>query len=404
MSNWWDDLMKGLGNFWNGDGSHGKGKPAPVAGRMVSGNPSAGNVLGLGNQTVTGSPSSGLSGQESDFLHSLRNPQTSQYGPLVPNYVPNPAFQQTQQPQETPLPSMADAIAQAQQMWNQLGGGGYKPAAHVNYDPLRQDARGRANEYDAKMAALYNSLSSDFQNSGQGIAANYDQGAAQQQAAAQQAQQTIQQASDAANSDNQANLAALGIQQANQNIQDSGQSLSDQTAAAIADSALRQQAASTQMAGDKQASVQANNETSQAAHLAGGEEQSRIQDQLSQLLAQYALQEQQANTQIDQQNAAGAQQAQQNKASFLSSQANNLLSNAWQSRQYQDQVAQQQYQAMLQQQALQQQAAQQQSNADQASKLLHDLTNAKGNKVSGTDYAPFLKFLLPSAPGAIKVG
>lgn len=409
MANWWDDLLKKLApgafggkQFQGVTNKQGQG----LSGQQFQGltNPQFQGVSAPQFQGLSGSQQSSANSQESDFLNSLRHPQTSSYGPLVPNYVPNPAFQQQTTVPDTPLPSMADALAQATAMWNKLGGGGFTPTSHVSYDPLRQDATKRAGEYDAKLAAMYGALSNDFSGAGAGIAQNYDQGAAQQAAQAQAAQQQIQQASDAANATNQQNLAALGIQQANVNTQDSGQSLADQTAAAIADSAARAQTAQAQMTGDKQASLKSNTDTAQAAQLAGSEEQNRVQDELSKLLAQYALSEQQANTQIDQQNAAGVQNASQNRASFISGQANNLLSNAWQTQQYKDQMAQQQYNMLLAQQAQAAQAQQQQSNADQANAFLQQLLSSKGDKVTGTDIAPFLKYVLPSAPGALKVG
>src|SRR5690606_33274867 len=122
------------------------------------------------------------------------------------------------------------------QAMNQVGGVG-----RVSYDPLRNDARQRGAEYDARLEAMYNQLAQSLRNDAKEAGTRY-QGAIDQSAErSADTQRNIQMASDVAADRNAEVLRNLGIEEAQGNIVRQGRDLSTQTARNVADAAARGQ-------------------------------------------------------------------------------------------------------------------------------------------------------------------
>lgn len=220
----------------------------------------------------------------------------------------------------TDLPSFMSFLQQAME---QVGGVG-----RVSYDPLRQDARSRGAEYDARLNAMYNQLANSIRDDGQTVQQSY-QGAIDDTAARSAAtQQQIQGASNVADDRNQQVLANLGIEQAEANAIAQGRDLNTQTAGAVADAAARGQIATDRLTTGQQAAAEHNTNLAGAAGLEGNLQRARVQSELASLLAQYDMQEQEAN-----------RQAQQQALSQSMGLANALYEDAWRQRGYDDDVS-----------------------------------------------------------------
>lgn len=217
----------------------------------------------------------------------------------------------------TELPSFMDYLRQAM---DQVGGVG-----RVSYDPLRQDARGRSTEYDARIAAMYNQLQNSMRDDGKQLQGTF-QGAIDDTAArGADTQQQIQAASNAADDRNLEVLRNLGIEEAQGNIVNEGRDLNTQTADAVADAAARSQISGDALQRNQTSAATHNTNLVGAAGLEGNLQRARIQSELSSLLAQYDMQEQEANRQNQQQ-------------SFAQSMglANSMYEDAWRKQGYND--------------------------------------------------------------------
>ena len=195
----------------------------------------------------------------------------------------------------------------------------------ISYDPQRADARNRSSEYDARLAAMYGQLQNRMRDDNTALQSTY-QGAIDDSAARNAAaQQQIQAASNAADDRNAQVLANLGIEQAQGNIVNEGRDLNTQTANAVADAAARGQISGDALSRNQQSAAQAGNSLVGAVGLEGNLQRARVQNELSQLLAQYDMQEQEANRQAQQQSFAQAMGL-----------ANAAYDDAWRRQGYQD--------------------------------------------------------------------
>lgn len=271
-----------------------------------------------------------------------------------------------QAPQETQMPGTYESFLRQAQ--NILGG-----PQTVSYDPLRQNARSNASDYDAKIGAMYNQLVNSIKGDAPAIQQNYQTGINDSSARATQTQGTIQNASDAAAAKNEETLKNLGLGEAAGNIVAQGRDINTDTARAVADSAQRQQVVGDQIGQRQTASVAHNTNLAGAAGLEGTEQRSRIQSELANLLAQYDVQEQAAN-----------QQAQQNYLSQQSSLAQALLGDAWNRQNYQDELSKYLYE--------QQAAANRPSGAQVGMNVLRQLQAAYPD-LSWDDYSKILAAL-----------
>lgn len=247
------------------------------------------------------------------------------------------AYLPKQQPQteDTGLPSFLANLMEALGM---VDGG-----SSVDYDPLRNDARSRGAEYDARLAAMYNQLQGEMRNDGAGIQQNY-QGAIDQNAMrTAEAQQSLQGASDAASDRNLQQLQALGIGEAAGNIVEEGRDLNSDTARAVQDAVARGQISGENLSQNQQSAGAHNTNLVGAAGLEGNLQRARVQSELGSLLSQYDMQEQEAN-----------QQAQQQSLSQAMSLAGALTDDQWKRQGYQDDLSQ----YLAEQQSAQQQGMQ----------------------------------------------
>lgn len=299
-SNFWTDLGRSLGNF-------------------------AGPVFGPGTQHGTGT---GFG----DYMFGS-NPNNQ---PLAKNINRRSlkAGQVVNQQEDTPLPSFLSNLMEALGIVGDGGG-----MDRVSYDPLRNDARSRSTEYDARLNAMYNQLQGSIRDDGATIQGNY-QGAIDQNATrSAEAQQQIQGASDAAQASNMQQLQALGLGEAAGNIVAKGQDLNTQTAGAVQDAAARGQISGDALQQNQQSAGAHNTSLVGAAGLEGNLQRARVQSELASLLAQYDMEEQQANQQVDQFNA-----SQRNSSlGQAMSLAQQLYGSEIDQRDYRDQLAQMQY-------------------------------------------------------------
>lgn len=220
---------------------------------------------------------------------------------------------------DTQLPSFMSFLEEAM---------GQSPVDRVSFDPQRNNARQRGTEYDARLAAMYEQLQNSMRQDGATTQQNF-QGAiddtAQRSAAAQQ---QIQAASNAADDRNAQVLANLGIEQAQGNIVQEGRDLNTQTADAVADAAARGQIAGDALQQNQQSAGALNTSLVGAAGLEGNLQRARVQSELASLLAQYDMQEQEAN-----------RQAQQQSFTQAMGLANAQYEDAWRQRGYEDDMS-----------------------------------------------------------------
>lgn len=217
---------------------------------------------------------------------------------------------------DSQLPSFMSFLEEA------MGNSG---VSRVSFDPQRNNARQRGTEHDARLAAMYEQLQNSMRQDGATTQQNF-QGAiddtAQRSAAAQQ---QIQAASNTADDRNAQVLANLGIEEAQGNIVQGGRDLNSQTADAVADAAARGQISGDALQQNQQSAGALNASLVGAAGLEGNLQRARVQSELASLLAQYDMQEQEAN-----------RQAQQQSFTQAMGLANAQYEDAWRQRGYED--------------------------------------------------------------------
>lgn len=260
-------------------------------------NRNIGNFLGSIGEWATGSPRTPGGGVGDSMWGSAASGPTkfsgTSGGSFGPAPDPTPVMPQQFDMPQSFMAYLTDALENS-------------PVARVSFDPQREDARRRGSEYDARLAAMYNQLQGSMRNDNTALQGSY-QGAIDDAAARNAAvQQQIQASSNVADDRNAQVLKNLGIEQAQGNIVNEGRDLNTQTAKSVADAAARGQITGDALGRNQQSAAQAGNSLVGAAGLEGNLQRARVQDQLSQLLAQYDMQEQEANRQAQQQSFAQA--------------------------------------------------------------------------------------------------
>lgn len=252
-----------------------------------------------------------------------------------PAKMARPVFEKTTPPEaNTGLPSFLSNLLESLGMVGTVDAGD-----GPNFDPLRQDARNRGSEYDAKLAAMYNQLQGAMRQDGAGLQQSY-QGAIDQNAQrTDQTEASIQGASDAAAARNLQQLQALGIGEAAGNIVAEGRDLNSDTARAVQDASARGQISGNNLSQNQQSAAQHNTNLVGAAGLEGNLQRARVQSELSSLLAQYDMQEEQGREEARQR----AQQAQQSALSQAMGLAGAITDDQWQARSYEDELARLKY-------------------------------------------------------------
>lgn len=353
----WDNLLRQATNFAGDVGRWFEGKPNAPMGR------GAGDyIYGLPANSSNRPGSRGSRSRGGSFGPTPMKPPTS---PIQEN---------------TPLPGFLSNLMEAL---------GYvsdpDPIARVSYDPLRQDARNRQAEYDAHLAAMYKQLQGSIRDDGTALQGTYDQAIDDTAARAEEAQAAIQGASDAAAARNLQQLQALGIGEAAGNIVAEGRDLNSQTADQIADAASRGQISGDLLQQNAQSAQQHNTNLVGAAGLEGNSQRARLQNELSQLLAQYDMAEQQANQQIDAQNQQMRSQA-FNQALGL---AEAITGNQWDQRRYQDELSR-----FLYEQELNRQQGNQPNKIDQSLEFIQRLMSMpRFQDKSVEDLAPIIDMI-----------
>lgn len=271
----------------------------------------------------------------------------------------------------TELPSFMSFLQQAME---QTGGAG-----SISYDPLRQDARRRGSEYDARLNAMYNQLANSIRDDGATIRENYRGAIDDTAARSATTQQQIQGASNVADDRNQQVLANLGIELAAANQIAQGRDLNTQTADAVADAAARGQIAADRLTTGMESAATHNTNLAGAAGLEGNLQRARVQSELAALLAQYDMQEQEAN-----------RQAQQQALSQSMGLANALYEDAWRQRGYEDDVTRWLYE--------QQQGAMQPQRTDPMQYSMNFISQLMNDPMfQDVDVSDIIKLLGPAA-------
>jgi hypothetical protein len=212
--------------------------------------------------------------------------------------------------------SIAEAISRAMSM---VGGGS------VNYDPQRNELRGRASENDARLEAMYKQLQGSYAADVPKIEGIYDEASAGVNESTDAGVANINAAYDKARADQTAQLEALGIGDAAGVIAGAGQDAGAQQAAAVGALETNRGANVSQLTGDRAASSEASRRIGQAAGLEGNLQRAGNQSRLQQLLAEIDMMEQQEN--------ASLAQSQQSQAFSL---AQSMVDDNWRQRQYAD--------------------------------------------------------------------
>lgn len=310
-----------IGDWWTNVGRQG----ANLAGDI-------GNWLGGRNPIKHGQGAGDYAfGVPSTSVRRSGRPGGNTFGPPVaPEEGPS---------QNTSLPDLESFLSRAMEL---MGGGGQ--LGRVSYDPLRDDARTRSTEYDARLNAMYDQLQGSIRDDGASIQENYGGAIDQNAARSEQTQQQIQGAGNAAADRNVQALQSLGIGEAAGNIVAEGRDLNTQVAGSVQDAAARGQISGDALQQNQQSSGAHNTNLVGAAGLEGNLQRARVQSELGSLLAQYDMEEQSANQQIDAQNA----QMQQSRQSSGLGLAQALYGSAWDQQKYTDELAQMQYEMQAQ--------------------------------------------------------
>lgn len=213
--------------------------------------------------------------------------------------------------------SIAEALARAMSM---LPGGG-----SVNYDPQRNELRGRASENDARLEAMYKQLQGSYAADAPTINAAYDEATASTNETTDQGVGNINAAYDKARADQTAQLAALGIGDAAGVIAGAGQDSGAEQANAVANLEQNRGANVNQLGANKRAAGAFNTQIGQAAGLEGNLQRAANQSRLQQLLAEIDAQEQGENAQLQNSNRGAAM-----------SLAESLVAEDWREQEYRD--------------------------------------------------------------------
>lgn len=330
-----DKNRNGIPDEYERPGALGPGFKSNASSRSVGGTLPRGSANGVTSASNPPRPGSLGPGYKTGVASAQRGIFTPSgvTGGIAAGLAPNPGrmmggkvFEKTQpQMDETALPSF---LANLMESLGMVGG------SDVNYDPLRQDAQSRGAEYDARLSAMYNQLQNSMRQDGTAIQGNYQEAVDQNAQRTTEAAQSVQGASDAAAERNLQQLQALGIGEAAGNIVAQGQDLNSDTARAVQDTQARGQLSGNNLVENQQSAGAHNANLVGAAGLEGNLQRARVQSELSSLLAQYDMEEQQAR-----------QQAQQSSLSQAMGLAGALTDNQWQTQTYQDDLARAQYEA-----------------------------------------------------------
>lgn len=361
ITDWWNN---GLGAFFT-DSARNLGNLAGTIGNWLTSRPDYPKGKGPGDQMFGPAPERVGAGNGS----GTRIGAGGYFGPSPADII----SQGLSSLQNTPLPSYQDALSQAASMLNQMGyDPGYVDVNSISWDPLRQDAKSREADYDAKIAAMYNALTNNVRTKdASDIKQNFADALSSVKDSAQRAATGTTQAAQAAQANNIDVLKRLGQEEAAARIIEQGRDLNTAAAQQVGTINQRGQAAEDAVARKQQASLDYNTGMAGAYGLQGANARDALKQQLASLLANYDMQEQQARASAQAQNASRASQAQ----SVLMSLANNVLGNDWNTIKYNDSLSQQKLQAAQQQAAAQQAAQQQAANQQAAMQWLLQLTN-----------------------------
>lgn len=173
-----------------------------------------------------------------------------------------------------------DFIAQARQIV------GSSQQQYLNDIAAKEAAlRQNANQNLDTIGKDYAALSAFISGQSAPISSAFQTGIDQSGAAGATAQSAIQQATSAAQAQQQAILANLGIQDANIAIANNGNTLEAQMAANVADSAGRTQATQDRLSQNQQSALNANTMSGNAAALEGQGQRNRITQNLASAIA-----------------------------------------------------------------------------------------------------------------------
>lgn len=292
-NNWWMDRGRDALNFL--------GEVArPFRGQTVIG-------AGYGDHMLGSNPNDKAAGLLGTFRDGSRpKPKgVMQYdrpaGPGLNGDMPGVGGEQEAMREQT----LADFLRQASELIGSGGGGGGIPG--VNYDPQRNELRGRAGENDARLEAMYRQLRGSIDADAPVLQQSYQTAIDSTRQNATDAQAQTQAATDSANTRNSQVLANLGIQEAQGNIIEQGNDLNTQTAQRMADQAVKGQAAGDRLVSNQATALTHNTNIGNAAGLEGNLQRASNNARLQALLAEIDMKEQQDNQAIAAQNASMAQ-------------------------------------------------------------------------------------------------
>lgn len=295
--------------------------------------------------------------------------------------------------QDTPLPSLQDALAQAQALMKSSGWNpGYIDVNSISYDPLRNNAKQTEATNSAKLQAMYKQLTNSSKVAdNKASKQSFDQAKADTKAIGNAAVNQINEAAGAASDRNAEVLKNLGLGDALVNQVKQGTDANSAAAANAATAAANSQTAQQAVAQKAQASQDYNTQMGDAYSLQGGEQVGALKQQLASLLANYDIQEQQARLSAQDKNASLAQNEQNTKMSL----AQALLGNDWNQLKYNDSLAAAQAAALQSQQNAANQNAYNAQQSTQANDFLKQWVADNPNQNNASVAAAIAKQLFP---------
>lgn len=382
ITDWWN---KGPGSFIN-DSIRNTGNFVGSIGDWITSNQSKPGQ-GLGDRLVGPAPNKPSTNAPTMPGIVGRN-VTDTWTPEIVKKLTQPYNPPAPQMQNTPLPSYQDALAQAAAMMKSSGfDPGYVDVNAISWNPLRNEAKSRQSDYDAKVASMYAALTNDVRTKdAQAIKQNFADNLSDVKGSTKDAVSMIQDASRSADQANMENLAALGLGDAAARIVESGRDVNSDTAQNVANAVAQGQSAENAVNRKEQASSDYNTQMAGAYGLQGAEARDALKMQLAQVLAGYDMDEQQARLAATSQN----QQRQAQAQSQMYQLAQQILGNNWQQVQYNDSLSQAQAQMMQQAAQAQQEAAAKAEQAQQVQSFLQQMLTS-GQKPG--DIAGWLPFL-----------
>lgn len=253
----------------------------------------------LGSRPATTKAGSGVFGPDNPVVKKPVIPKAA------PHAQPTPTAEQPPLPND-PTPQVPDLLSFLGQAMDVLRNNGGLAGGGTDYSALKNELRGQYTENDAKLAAMYNQLRSSYANDAPAIAKGYDDASTSVGANTAHAEQTTNDAYQAARDAQTQQLQALGIQDAAAVLASQGGKAASDQAQANANLAQNGSAVQNNLTEHKAAAGNYNTNIEHAAGLEGSLQRANLTQQLQSALAKLDTQQSSENAQAGQTNFSNA--------------------------------------------------------------------------------------------------